>query len=221
MSAPEGRALDGRARTPPGAVGRLLLLSGRRGAGKTALCGRLAALAAGEGIPTSGVISHRLPGGRGPRVGLEAEAVPSGERWPLAWVGPLPEGGAGQRAPAAWSWGRFHFLPAGFERAVRLLEEARRSGCRLLLIDEVGPLELVRGLGFRPFLERLAAGDSAGAALPAGARVLVVVRPTLLAEAARLLQPLQPGGPPEAIEVTPGNRDVLPPRILAGLRGPG
>ena len=214
-------------------AGRLLLLTGERGAGKTTACARLAALAAERGLAAGGLLTRRLPGG------LEAEAVPGGERWPLARLerpaggggsdgpppdgpsvappGEPPEGPPGARREEPPAWGPFTFSPAGFERALRHLQRCLRDRPALLLLDEAGPLELVRGQGFRPFLEELLLGGPAGRAPAAGPALLLVVRPALLAHAARLLAPAAPGHPPAVVRLEAANRDGLPARLLAAL----
>ncbi len=213
---------------PPG-PGRLILLTGERGAGKTTVCARLAARAAAAGIPAGGILTHTLFDAQGERAGLEAEATPGGERWPLARCAEAaaatdgaPAAAAGPDAPSPFALGPFTFLPAGFERAIRHLAAllaaaaggAAEAAPRLLLLDEAGPLELARGRGFRPFLDRLRAPGAAHAAA-----LLVVVRPSLLDEAARLLRPPAGGAPPEVVWVTQENRDGLPARLLGSLEG--
>jgi nucleoside-triphosphatase THEP1 len=133
----------------------------------------------------------------GERIGLEAEALPGRERWLLART---------DRRLGGPSCGPFSFSRAGIERAVRHLRDCRASGAVLLIVDEVGPLELDRRLGFYPFLETLRH--------PAGQTVLLVVRPALVAAAGRLAGSWAAA---RVVAVTPANRDELPRRILDAL----
>lgn len=65
--------------------------------------------------------------------------------------------------------GRFRFSDEAFRRASQyLLESARKPETRLLVIDEIGPLEL-RGLGFAEVLKQIIE-------MPAGPDLLLVVR---------------------------------------------
>lgn len=177
-------------RRPPGQ--RLVtLLTGERGVGKSTVCLRVAELARAAGLPVAGIVSSC----RDPlRNLLDAVDLLSLQRWPLAsTVEPL--GG-----PAV---GRFSFSAAGLARALAALEQAAASDAALLVVDEVGPLELSRREGFYPFLERLRALDSPD--------LLVAVRPSLLSE----LQGFLAGERQRVLEVTAAAREGLPGRIVA------
>ncbi len=86
------------------------------------------------------------------KVGFEAMDVGSGERWPLART---DQDLGGPRV------GPYSFDPAALARALRVLrracpEQSRRvatAGCDLLIVDEIGPLELEQGKGFAPILD--------------------------------------------------------------------
>jgi len=77
----------------------------------------------------------------------------------------------------------------------------------LLVVDELGPLELELGQGLVKALDVLAQGGFSLA--------LVVVRPALLNEVTARLK----GRQPIILEVTPSNRDQLPVQILSMLEG--
>ncbi len=176
-------------RRPPGQ--RLLtLLTGGRGVGKSTVCLRVAELARAAGLPVAGIVSsYRDP----LRNLLDAVHLSTLQRWPLAsTVEPLD-------GPAV---GRFSFSAAGLARALAALEQAAASDAALLVLDEVGPLELGRREGFYPFVEqvrRLASPD-----------LLIVVRPSLVDE----LRAFLAGGLQRVLEVTVGARESLPGRIL-------
>lgn len=141
----------------------LLILSGPSGAGKSSLCARLAEDARTAGLVTGGLIA-RAVFSDDRKIAIELVDQLSGERRHVA--GRRAAGDAGLTTeqwtfdPAALAWGdqRLRELPP----------------CDLIFIDELGPLELRRGQGLL-----------AGLALieRRGARIIVVIRPELLAEA--------------------------------------
>jgi nucleoside-triphosphatase THEP1 len=77
--------------------------------------------------------------------------------------------------------------------------------CDLLLVDEIGKLELWHGTGLAPVLPRLVDGEAA--------RSLVLVRESLLEELQASLGPVEQ----VVFEVDEGNRGTLAPDILAEL----
>jgi nucleoside-triphosphatase THEP1 len=77
--------------------------------------------------------------------------------------------------------------------------------CDLLLVDEIGKLELWQGVGLAPVVPRLAAGEAE--------RALVVVRDSLLAELQAQMEPVET----TVFRVSEDNRRELAPRILGEL----
>jgi nucleoside-triphosphatase THEP1 len=96
----------------------------------------------------------------GREVGKSALCIAAGESWQIARVDVELDG------PRL---GRFSFSARGMERAVACLCAALGESSLICVIDEIGPLELDRGMGFSPVLPLLA---SAG-------RLLIVARPGL------------------------------------------
>jgi nucleoside-triphosphatase THEP1 len=146
-------------------TGACTILTGARGSGKTTLCRELASAARRSGRDVAGVISPaRFVGAR--KVGIEAADLRTGETRPLAW----------RRDPA-----RPGTLELGcwdFDEAVLAWGNAVLRGatpCGLLLVDELGPLELLQGRGWTAGLEAIETGDYDLA--------LAVVRPGLLEHA--------------------------------------
>jgi nucleoside-triphosphatase THEP1 len=143
--------------------GTLLILTGARGAGKSAFCERLAETARSEGRTVAGVLSRAvLAGGR--KTGIEVEDLRSGERKSLATEtaqGTSPRGPRWDFDEEALAWG---------DAAL-----AASVPCDLLVVDELGPLEFDRGHGWQAGFAALDSGDYALA--------VVVVRPELLARA--------------------------------------
>jgi nucleoside-triphosphatase len=141
----------------------LVVLSGASGCGKTTLCAGVTAAARARGLAVAGLLT--LPSRvDGRQVGLEVEDLSSGERRPLAQARVEPGPGAGL-ATEGW-----RFDPEGLAWGTRALKRA--SPCDVLVIDELGPLELVRNRGWTAGLDALRAGRYRLA--------LAVVRPSLL-----------------------------------------
>lgn len=142
----------------------LYALTGPRGAGKTTFCRHLIARARQAGWDVAGVTSPAVIED-GERVGFDAEDIRSGERHGLGRAQPQP--GFSIRL------GRWFISPAALAWANQIF--ARCCPCDLLIVDEIGPLELVRGEGWTSALSALRAGVYRAA--------VVVVRPELLEEA--------------------------------------
>jgi nucleoside-triphosphatase THEP1 len=167
------------------------LLTGERGAGKSTVCLRIGELARAAGPGEAGIagIASRGRYEAGEQAGLDAVDLASGQEWPLASAverlgGPVI--------------GRFSFSPSGLSRALERLYRAVASGARLIVLDEVGPLEILRREGFYPFLESLRRRPRPD--------LLLVVRPALLDD----LRALFGSARLRVVAVTPENRDALP-----------
>jgi nucleoside-triphosphatase THEP1 len=240
--------------------------------GKTTVCQAVAELARRRGYRPDGVITPALYAcpadwelGIGNwelmKVGFEAVDVGSGERWLLARTDPstiLRQGsgqalrqGSGQgsghrRELSGPRVGPYSFDPAGLARALRVLRRAATAGCDLLMVDEIGPLELEQGQGFAPILDLIHWRSSRTCSAPAeretspvlstvegfatpeensedslsGERpmhTLIVVRPALVEKLRQRL-----GGVAFVVfNVTEENRDELPVRIVEELWGDG
>lgn len=151
--------------TPP-----LWLVSGTIGAGKTALCRALAGQARAAGWDVAGLLS---PGvfDAGQKTAIQVEDLRTGEHRLLASIEPRP----GFDLP----FGQWHFDRAALAWGNHVLEHS--LPCDLLVVDELGPLELLHGQGF----------TAAQAAL-AGGRYrmgIAVVRPALVETFSSLLPP--------------------------------
>jgi nucleoside-triphosphatase THEP1 len=150
------------------AFGEAIILAGERGGGKTSACREAARLATLAGLSVGGVISPSRRDSQGRPLEIEVESLSTGERAPLA----------SRSGPAT---APFDFSEEGFAWSLALLRA--ESDSDLLVVDEVGPLELETGSGFRPFLDELARGLSLGAP----GLLLVTVRPSLAEPLALLL----------------------------------
>lgn len=138
------------------AVRRAVILSGSRGSGKTALCLELAGAFPGF----TGIVCPNTLDSNGRESGKSAVCLSTMESWQIARMDAELEG------PRL---GRFRFSASGMERAVACLRRALRASRSICIIDEIGPLELDKGLGLSPVLPLLDEAE----------RLLLVVRPGL------------------------------------------
>lgn len=141
--------------------GKITVVSGATGAGKTVLCEQAVAACRARGVDVAGVIS-RSEYEAEEKVRLYAQNLKGGERWlaertdrPVPFTGPTTKCWAFDADTIAW--------------ANAFLTES--TPAKVLVIDELGPLEFGRGEGFLAALEVLDKGDFDHA--------LVVVRPGL------------------------------------------
>jgi nucleoside-triphosphatase THEP1 len=140
--------------------GEIVLLTGDRGSGKTTACRKLQARAQASGLDCAGIVCPAVFQ-RGAKVGIDVEDVRTGERRQLASM---------DGRPARLRLGPFRFDEGSLAWGARQLEIA--CPCDVLIVDEIGPLEIERGEGWTNALDILA-GAEYGLAV-------VVVRPSLL-----------------------------------------
>lgn len=150
-------------------AGRLWILSGDIGTGKTSLCRNAADMARAKGIDTAGVISPAAFEA-GVKTGISALDLRTRRSRCLAVLR--------ENAETDLATGRWSFFKETFDWGNRVLKAA--TPCSLLTVDELGPLEFERGEGWKEGLHALDSGDFQAA--------LTVVRPALLT-AARIRWP--------------------------------
>jgi nucleoside-triphosphatase THEP1 len=169
-------------------VTSLIILTGDRGIGKSTICRRVVALAQSAGWSCGGIITLSRGDAR------DVLDVGSGD------VRRLTQSPDTARTV---DQGRFRFNPRVLRWAGQRLHQA--TPCDLLVIDEIGPLELERGKGWANALDVLAGGGFGLA--------LVVVRPELVARARAQL----PNYAPVVFSATRENRDQLPATLVSAL----
>lgn len=148
----------------------LYALTGPRGAGKTTFCQKLIGLARAAGRDMAGLISPAVVED-GERIGFDVEAVRTAERRILGRAVPAPG--------LEIALGRWFFSSATLDWGSHIL--ATSGPCDALIVDEIGPLELLRDEGWTAALDALRNGVYRVA--------LVVVRPELL-DTARAVLPI-------------------------------
>ena len=173
-----------------------VLLTGKRQVGKTTVCKRVAELARGLGYGPAGVLTPVLLDKDGFPVVRHALMVADGEQRLLARA----DGDLGGPRTS-----RYSFDADVFSWVIGRLRAAISQGCDLLIVDEIGPLELERGRGLAPLLSDLSARR-----LPP---LLLVVRPEL----AGRLQERLPIIPFRTFTVTQENRQALADAIIKEL----
>jgi nucleoside-triphosphatase len=171
----------------------IALLSGEIGVGKTTICQRVLALARKRGYRGGGLLTLAIFDQDGNKIGIKALDPLSGQSWTLART---------DQAIDELQMGRYHFETRALQRCLAAIDHAAKE-CDLLLIDEIGPLELEQRRGLAPALD----------ILPHTPRVLVVVRFALLDKLLAYL-----GGVEVAVfTATEENRETLPDRIVSWL----
>jgi len=125
---------------------RAAILTGVRGAGKTTLCIDLARSSHGY----AGIASPPLAGPDSEKIGFKALCLQTGESWELARSDVALDG------PRV---GKYSFSAEGIARALECIKRSLGGEGRTI-VDEIGPLELNRGMGYSAVLPLLAgAGD--------------------------------------------------------------
>ncbi|WP_146049343.1 hypothetical protein [Alkalispirochaeta sphaeroplastigenens] len=205
------------------------ILTGTRGAGKSRFCLSLARSHRG----VAALVSPSCQDDQGRRFGIDALVFPGEARFPLARVvDPAcpPRRASGRDRPRytlaaapreelpfpGVPLGPYLFSPAAFDGATASLRELLlRGGNRLVVLDEIGPLELERGEGFAALLGELLRGEGVPL-LP----LVVVVRPSLVGALRECVRRERGGLTPATIGVGEGTHPESS-RLLQTLTGQG
>ncbi len=151
--------------------GILTLVSGPSGSGKTTYCADAARRARSSGLAVGGILSVSDPA-EGERQRIVAVDLRTNTRRTLAVIeGCHAESQGHATQPEGPTSGRWRFDQCTIEWACEVLQTA--TPCDLLVVDEIGPLELRHGKGIAIALDVLDSGEFDEA--------LVTVRPSALA----------------------------------------
>lgn len=170
------------------------LLVGEIGSGKTTVCQRVVELARKHGLRPAGILSRPTRDRSGRKRSLVAVDLWTGRSRLLASL---------DRRLSDLCRGPYSFDPATFDWANQAVLVALQGAPDLILLDEIGPLELVAGAGFASLLAAVVRGPCPS---------LLVVR----RECRRALEARLPARP-LVFEVDRAGRDALPARIVNAL----
>jgi nucleoside-triphosphatase THEP1 len=177
---------------------RIGLLTGSVGVGKTTVAEAVVGLARWQGLICGGLLAPAMKNRCGQKVGIWGIDLSTAERHILART---------DRVLGGPTVGPYSFDAEALVWAVGAVEAAITT-CDLLIVDEIGKLELWHGTGLAPILPRLASAEVS--------RSLVLVRSFLLAELQARLKPTEQ----VIFKVSPDNRGDLAPHILDSLMKP-
>jgi len=160
----------------------LVVLTGARGGGKTYACVAAARKAAELGYRIGGFVSRSERDARGVPTSIRIEEIVTGESRLLARRGARLGGPSWPPSPSRPGGPEpFGFSPSTLAWAIELAARALASGPDLVVVDEIGPVELELGEGLFPLLAAIAARAPETAAL-------VTVRPSLASRLAAAIR---------------------------------
>jgi len=140
---------------------KVYVLTGDQGAGKTTYLASAIPRMRAKGLTVGGILAHVLYADS-KRIGYDVENVLTGERSPLCRT---------DHVASRQVIGPFVFLEEGLALGQRALAQKTIEHCDLVVVDEVGPLEL-QGGGWAQSVQRLLGMD--------GMNLLLVVRPAMV-----------------------------------------
>lgn len=175
------------------ARGVILLVTGGRRVGKTTLLLAVREAAQRAGLSVGGMLSPARFDGE-EKVGIDVLDVASGARHSLATASEKPRGPI--------HTGRYTFDADGVAAGLDFAQIGQRAD--LFIVDELGPLELVRGEGWAPVQPMIRARQFGAA--------LVVIRAELIDHAKTALD--LPADTP-VIDIAPDNRVRWTERLCA------
>lgn len=170
----------------------VLLLTGQIGCGKSTVAARVAALAEAHGLRCDGLLCPARLDDQGRKVGIDGLRLGTGERRPLA---------DRDLSQSGLRCGIWRFEPGAMEWMLAALMDAIRRRPDVLVVDEIGPMELLENRGLAPVIPELKAGK-----VPLA---VVLVRRAFLAALVERLA----GCKVQVYEVTEATRDALPDDI--------
>lgn len=145
------------------------LLTGAVGIGKTTIAERVVGLARKQKLVCGGILAPAMHNSCGQKIGIWGVDILSGERHILART---------DRGLGGPTIGPYSFDAEALEWTVSVIKSVQQAAtpqpCDLLIVDEIGKLELWQGVGLAPIIASLASGEVN--------RSLVLIRASLLAE---------------------------------------
>lgn len=175
----------------------IILLTAERGAGKSTALWRAIAQLRQEGLHLGGILAPARYDAADSKCGIDVIDLTAQERRALAVV----VQGEGEHTV-----GQYHFASEVMDWSLERLLYALGEPLDLVVIDEVGPLELNQRRGFAPALAQLTN--------TAASCVLIVVRIELVERLASELADHDQS----VIHLTHENRDAIPAQLVAEIR---
>jgi nucleoside-triphosphatase THEP1 len=185
------------------------VLTGEVHVGKTTVCRAVVHLARQRGYCVRGILTPPILDDRGQRLGVAVVDLTSGEQRILARYRSAISGTAPGVKRSGPRVGDYHFDAGALQWGQELIFQAIAANYDLLVVDEIGRLELEQGTGFSQVLDALA---RTAQSIATGNHLLVVRKPLLPAFRVRL-----PDFNFVSFEVTLGNRDTVAPEIVERL----
>jgi len=145
----------------PYRLGKVLILSGPIGSGKTTLCLDLVEHLKKADLVVHGIVTPPV-NVNGNKVGIDLVDLQSEEKKRFASLN--------ESVPTGLSTGKWSFDADVMNWGDQTLGHA--TPCQVLIVDELGPLEFERGIGFQNGVAAIDSGDFSVA--------LVVIRPSLI-----------------------------------------
>ncbi len=127
----------------------IIMLSGDTGEGKSTFLASLLELLKKQGIKTGGFIARGIQI-QGQRKGFDLEDIKTGEIFELC---------RDEYVEGRLQTGKYFFDPLAFEKGRNILINALDEQSKLIVIDEIGPLEM-QGKGWAPVVEQILADTS-------------------------------------------------------------
>ena len=179
---------------------RVILLTAPSGVGKTTACHHFVEAGQREGLSLGGILAPTWHDASGQGAGIDVVDIASGERRALAIV---------EEDPRRATVGRFRFDACVMRWSLERLLHALDLDHTAVMVDEIGPLELVQRRGYYPALARLSQARASA--------VILVVRPAL----EPVLVGELAGHHPVTMTLNAENRDRVPAQLLAAIGGGG
>jgi nucleoside-triphosphatase THEP1 len=174
---------------------RVVLLTGKVGIGKTTVAERVVGQAVRHGVTCKGLLTPAMKNCCGQKTGIWGMDIATGQRKTLART---------DRDLGGPRMGQYSFDSAVLDWATEVLLKAV-GNCDLLVVDEIGKLELWHDTGLAPILSPLASGKID--------RALVLIRDFMLEDLQHKLNPVEQ----VVFRVTEENRTTMGPKIVEGL----